>query len=76
MKELTIHCKGSQDTMSLDEFNDLILKIKNKNTRHFIYALRIKSVVKLVKDYSASEKEVMIKVSKYIQKGYQVYFNK
>lgn len=76
MKELIVYCKGSQGTMSLDEFNALILKIKNKNTRHFIYALRTKSVVELVKDYSDSEREVMIKVSKYIQKGYQVYFNK
>lgn len=76
MKELTVYCKGSQDTMSLDEFNDLISKIKNKNTRHFIYALQHKSVVEFVKDYSASEKEVMIKVSKYIQRGYRVYFNK
>lgn len=76
MKELTVYCKGSQGTMSLDEFSALISKIKNKNTRHFIYALRIKSVVELVKDYSSSEREVMIKVSKYIQKGYQVYFNK
>lgn len=76
MKELTVYCKGSQDTMSLDEFNELILKIKNKNTRHFIYALRFKSTVEFIKDYSSSEKEVMVKVSKYIQKGYHVYFNK
>lgn len=76
MKELTVYCKGNKDTMSLNEFNDLILKIKNKNTRHFIYALRFKSVVEFIKDYSTSEKEVMIKVSKYIQKGYKVYFNK
>lgn len=76
MKELTIYCKGNHDTMSLDEFNALISKIKNKNTRHFIYALRSKSVVELVKDYSNSEREVMVKVSKYIQKGYKVYFNK
>lgn len=76
MKRLTIYCKGSQDTMSVDDFEALISKIKAKNERHFIYALRLYSYVELIKDYSSSEKEVMIKVAKYIKKGYKVYFNK